>query len=142
MKIWSNNFSSFRDVVFDMMVDERQGEVAAALSRLARRYFSYKYFNICLLAGISHANILIFVCSQVFLTQIFQHFLWNIFVGVFSSKYLNLDISIQIQSMKADKSLPFPCSSKQWLPNVRKACEWCIPVVMHTYSYVRGNDAT
>ena len=28
--------------MFDMMVDEREGEVAAALSRLARRYFSPK----------------------------------------------------------------------------------------------------
>ena len=43
----------FRDVVFDMMVDDREGEVAAALSRLARRYFSpnisiwvFQYFHL------------------------------------------------------------------------------------------------
>ena len=32
---------STRDVMCSLMVDEEQGEVAAALSRLARRYFGH-----------------------------------------------------------------------------------------------------
>ena len=48
--------------MFDMMVDEREGGVAAALSRLARRYFSPKYPNISIwVFEYFHPNISIWV---------------------------------------------------------------------------------